>query len=435
MSNSESIFFSKEELEEFESWLDLKYDVVTWQGKYEKEFQTFWSTFFSSGQSLNQLIEKFEYAIINSKVGPLVNWFQWLKSNLICFSFITKEVSVEELAAQTNLSLREVSILLRDFFLDRLPFQEELLSESFQIVNIVSDGLDLTFHKLQEKLEVDVDYLKNSRPENVFCSMEVTLYPEWRQLVREIEKDFKGSHYDFKKLHSKISFQRQFKFFRDLVAILAVGFAIVWITLKININWERALFERISIYEPQLKWLNTKLTFKDQSEKGDSEFVLNPKDIDDVEEEDDNEFFEDEVRYDVESEVVLTSWDSLPKDFDTVEFEQSEYEELKKRGYRDTRYGHTKVYRVLMKSVDTNETKENLNELIQKYEATRVDNVKPGKRVPGGVYYNVFVPRLVLKEFMAQVMNLGDAVLYESRTRSGRNPPGKNKVFIWVKNI
>jgi hypothetical protein len=136
------------------------------------------------------------------------------------------------------------------------------------------------------------------------------------------------------------------------------------------------------------------------------------------------------------SEVTLTSWDSLPKDFDVAALEQSGYEEdLKGGGYRDTRYGHTKVYRVMMKSVDTEESKDKLVSLMDKYEVTRVDNVVPGKAVPGGVYYNLYVPRKYLKEFMAQVMDVDDSVLYESRTRTARNPPGMNKVFIWIKNI
>ena len=33
--------------------------------------------------------------------------------------------------------------------------------------------------------------------------------------------------------------------------------------------------------------------------------------------------------FEVESEVVLTSWDSLPKDFNVADLEQSDYEELK----------------------------------------------------------------------------------------------------------
>jgi len=133
--------------------------------------------------------------------------------------------------------------------------------------------------------------------------------------------------------------------------------------------------------------------------------------------------------------VVLTSWDSLPRDFGTADLEQSDYEELKKRGYRESRYGNTKVYRVMMKSVDTNTSRQKLNDLIGTYSVTQVDNVKPGKAVPGGFYYNLYVPRTHLKEFLAQVVDVDDSILYESRTRTTRNPAGKNKVFIWVKSI
>ena len=93
-----------------------------------------------------------------------------------------------------------------------------------------------------------------------------------------------------------------------------------------------------------------------------------------------------------------------------------------------------KVYRVMMKSVNSIDAKSKLNGLLTKYQVKQVDKVKPGKFVPGGVYYNLFVPRQYLKEFLAQVMDIDDSILYESRTR-GRNPPGKNKVFIWIKNI
>ena len=146
-----------------------------------------------------------------------------------------------------------------------------------------------------------------------------------------------------------------------------------------------------------------------------------------------SEFQEDE-RYDTESDVVLTSWDSLPKDFDVASLQQSEYEEMIKIGNRDTRFGNRKVYRIMMRSVDPNSSQEKLNLLLDKYGATQADNVKPGMYVPGGIYYNVFVPREFLKEFLAQVEEVDEAVLYETRTRR-KNPPGKNRVLIWVKAL
>jgi len=88
----------------------------------------------------------------------------------------------------------------------------------------------------------------------------------------------------------------------------------------------------------------------------------------------------------------------------------------------------------MMTSVDLENSRKNLNNLLKKYNVQQADNVKPGTYVPGGVYYNLFVPREYLKEFLAQVMEVEESTLYESRTRRS-NPPGKNKVFIWIKNL
>ena len=68
--------------------------------------------------------------------------------------------------------------------------------------------------------------------------------------------------------------------------------------------------------------------------------------------------------FETESEVILTSWDTLPRDFSTFDMELSGYEESEKGGFRDSRYGHKKVYRVMMKSADTLTTKNSLNKLI-----------------------------------------------------------------------
>ena len=78
--------------------------------------------------------------------------------------------------------------------------------------------------------------------------------------------------------------------------------------------------------------------------------------------------------------------------------------------------------------------KKKLDNLLSKYQVTQVDNVKPGMYVPGGLYYNIFVPKKFLKEFLAQVMETEEATLYETRTKI-KNPPGKGRVFIWIKGL
>jgi hypothetical protein len=192
----------------------------------------------------------------------------------------------------------------------------------------------------------------------------------------------------------------------------------------------------MKVYEPQYTRKNKILSFRSDNKKPFKSFELNEKDLDKVTEMEGLQKTKDEVetQFGTESEVVLTSWDSLPRDFDIADLEHSKYEEFRKNNNRDTRFGNKKVFRVMMKSVDPSISSEKLNVLLKKYKVTRVDNVKPGQSVPGGIYYNIFVPRDYLKEFLAQVMDLDEAILYETRTR-GKNPPGKNKVFIWIKNL
>ncbi len=437
MVHGESIVFSDAHQKSFEAWLGLNYDALTWQGRFEAEFSTFWESFFVPDQSLEQMIERFNYALLHAEIGPLNSWFTWLRNSFLCYTFITRPITLLELSNRSKVPYDSLALLLREYFLSHLPEYEEYFSKCFLVSNRVSPNLNISYRQIKEELSLGNE-VEQKNNESVLNSMEVTLYPEWKLLSKRMEKDLFNSSFDFSKIKSNLSFSRQLRVFREVLIFLLIGIGLVFLVQKVNKKWEKSILEQISIYEPQLKWLDTTLSFQENEEETKKDFELGAREIEEVETKEsrfDALSFDADIRYEEESDVVLTSWDSLPKDFDTVNLEQSDYEELKKRGYRDSRYGNTKVYRVLMRSVDSNASKDRLNILLKKYEVTRVDNVKPGKKVPGGTYYNLYVPRQYLKEFMAQVMEFDDAVLYESRTRTGRNPPGKNKVFIWVKNI
>lgn len=434
---SDNILFEEKDIKEFETWLGLNYDALTWQGRYESEFNSFWEAFFVPGQSLGQMVERFQFALLYAEIGPLHSWFIWLRNCFYCYTFLKKNISIIELSRNVGISFDSLGVTLREYFLDHYPEYEEELSEKFQIANRVSPNLDLKYKDLKALLSLDNSAEINNN-DSVLNSMEVTLYPEWQILNNKVRKNLFHPNFDFTRIKSNLSFSRQLRVFKEILIFVLIGIGLVFAVQKLNLKWEKAILEKISIYEPQLKWLDKSLSFKESPSGSKLDFELGARELDEVENKEsqfDNLDFDDEVRYEEESDVVLTSWDDLPKDFDTVNLEQSDYEEQRKRSYRDSRYGNTKVYRVLMKSVDIAQSKGRLNTLMDKYSVTRVDNVAPGKRVPGGIYYNLFVPMPYLKEFMAQVMEFDDAILYESRTRSGRNPPGKNKVFIWVKTI
>lgn len=432
----EKILVHKEDFDEFRSWLGLNIESITWQGRFQNEFEEFWKLFFLDGLSLSQISSRFEYATSNTKIGPMVSWFQWVRDKFTSFIFIKKDISVLELSRQLDVGVSDLASTLRVFFVEVYPHYEDHFSEVFQVGNKASPNIYHKYNDLKEKYNLE-EIFRGSHDEEIMPALEVTLYDEWSIFLEKMKKDLFHPEFNLSKIRKNASFRKQAVFVAEVLVLLAVGTGIFYVLKYGNQSFEKYLTDKISIYEPQFKWLDKNLTFKSLDNVEEKTFPLN---IGAIEEVDDSasqlgEVLVEEARFEAESEVVLTSMDSLPKDFEIAGLEQSEYEELRQRGYRDSRYGNTKVYRVMMKSVDTDRVRVSLDDLLKKYEVTQVDNVKPGLAVPGGFYYNLYVPRAKLKEFMAQVDEVDDTVIYESRTRTVRNPPGKNKVFIWVKRL
>jgi hypothetical protein len=430
------ILFSGEDFAEFREWLDLNMEGITWQRKYKAEFEQFWSHFFVSGMSLTQMMMRFEYAVEKVKIGPLSSWFGWLQEKFLCYIFVSKDITIEELSALSRIRAKKLANILRNFFTDNFPHLDDHFSEVFQIAHQASENLSISFKTLDKELGLSETKF-GSFEDDIMPSMEVTLYEEWSDFLRKMKKDFVAEEIDLNKIKKKASLKHQLNTIRDFVLFLVLGWVIIFSIKVVNEYYNETLIKKISIYEPQFQWLDKTLTFKSTTDDVVTEnFKLDADEIENIVDSKFNipEEYQEAERYETESEVILTSWDSLPKDFTVTELEQSKYEELEKGGYRDTRFGNKKVYRVMMKTVDTLRSKEELVKLLTKYAVKQVDQVEPGLSVPGGVYYNLFVPRKFLKEFLAQVMDIDESILYESRTR-GRNPAGKNKVFIWMKSI
>ncbi len=437
---SEKINFTKGDFYQFRQWLCLNDKSLTWQGRYEKEFEEFWDNFFRDDLKLKEISTQFDYLLKRSKVGPIVSWFTWLRNRFLCFVFINKGVTIKRLSREARIEESEVGLILRDFFIAKFPNKNSYFEDSLIIANKLSKNREMTFHGISKQIEENFE-ITGSNDNEIMKGMEVTLYESWKKISIQMKKDFQGKEINLNKLKNKEDFRKILESFSKVFAVACFAFFLVWAIEYLNIRYEKLLSEEVSIYEPQFRWEDQGLRFveADQSLKENNDnFAL---DIEDIENVDDSENFlgeslEDTRRESVESEVVLASVEALPKDFDVADIEKSEYEEDTGRlGYRDSRYGNTKVYRVMMKSSDTQTSREQLAQLIKQYKVTQVDNVKPGLSVPGGYYYNLYVPRSVLKEFMAKVKEVETSVIYESRTRARRNPPGKNKVFIWVKSI
>ena len=89
----------------------------------------------------------------------------------------------------------------------------------------------------------------------------------------------------------------------------------------------------------------------------------------------------------------------------------------------------------MMSSVKPEVIKILVGQMLDEYGIKQVDNVKPGTEIPGGIYFNLFVPRNELKRFLKQVSSFEDeSTILESKTVFG-GPKGMDKVFVWIKSI
>jgi hypothetical protein len=427
------------DFDQFKSWLDLDINSIAWEGRYAESFSGFWDSLFKEKIEPLELSERFELAKRIAKSGPLISWLTWLFEKFIVFSFIHQGSSVREISLTFELQERYVSTVLRDHLIKVYPIYEDLINDKLQISNVYSDNLFLTFPEL-EKILGDEARSKGTFEDDILAHMEVTLYPDWPNLVKELRKDLLSLKLDFENVKKKVSFKRQIRFVQEVIILLLILSVIIFVLKNTNKWYESYLVNKITLFEPNFFWLDKSLTYQEQDLLAKQQIDLSNKELDELERIEAQQVFTDETgasRFDPESDVVvLESVENVPKTFGEAETEQSEYEENKKGGYRDSSYASSnkKAYRILMASVEPTTIRSKILPLMQKYGITQVDNVKPGTQIPGGLYFNLSVPSKFLKEFMTKVSGMTEATIFESRSQGG-DVAGKNRVFIWVKGI
>jgi hypothetical protein len=417
----------------FKEWLELNLISISWEGRFLTEFNLFWDQLFLSDIEIEAQFKQITYIKSQLKEGPLISWFSWLRDKFLCFVFLNKDLSITDLASISNYTESEISLILRNFFIDRFPHLEELINEELHMGNILATNKNLKFKELQKTLALDIEIRGNS-DDDILASLEVTLYSEWKKITKIVQK---SQNTENKKVIKKGTLKRQLKFIKELVVLFLVGGILIFV-IKLGNKWyEDHLVKKISIFEPSFFWLDKNLSFKSELLIDKNVIDISSNELEKLEQIESQKVFMESAkasRFEVESDVVLTSVDSLPKDFNVVDLEKSNYEEVRKGGYRNMRYGRRKAYRVMMTSVSPKETKEEIIKYLNRYKVKQVDNVKPGTEIPGGMYFNLYVPLADLKEFLSKVSSVQESTILESKTVFG-GPAGTSKVFIWVKSI
>lgn len=428
--------FTEEDQQFFTSWINLDFEAISWEGRYLEDFNLFWHNFIKSELTLNELFERFKNASSNLSEGPLIAWINWLQEKLTIYTFVFKGFSIKEISDISGRRAPEVATILRKFFVERLPHLEEPINEKFNVGTILSENLHVSFKTLSQEFSLNKDELKGTLDNEVLNSLEVTLYSEWK-VLSSLFASHKDKKNNITNLKSKFVLKQQLKFMQELAVLFIIGGLLIFV-VKVGNKWyEDYLEKKISLFEPNFFWLDKDLSFKGEKVLGPDDISVSLDQLEELEKIESKNVFEDASsnnRYEVETDVVLTSIDALPKDFDVADLEQSNYEEIKKGGFRNNRYGRRKAYRVLLTSVNPKVTKSDLINILNSYEIEQVDNVKPGTEIPGGIYFNLNVPAPFLKEFLLKVSAVEESVILESKTVS-RGPAGTNRVFIWIKSI
>ncbi len=430
------LIFTKNDYLEFRSWLNLNLEGLTWQGRFKKEFESFWDTFFEESLTLKTLMVRFEYAYSQVRIGALSSWFLWLRDRFLNYIFIFKNKSIGQLASEAELPPPLIATILRSFLLDEYPHLDQYFSQVFQVGNILSPNLSTSFYKI--KMDINIQSpTSGSREDEIMPSMEVTLFDEWGLFLKKMKADFSSKVFDLSKIKERSTFLKQVRIIQDVSLLLLLFTLTIFGVRQGNVWYEKHLSNKVSIYEPQFSWLNKSGFFKAAENKPAQTFKLDFDGIKDISKSEEiNEFFDPE-KYEEETEVTLTNFENIPRDFNKADKEASQYEgdAENPNGLRETKGGTTKIYRLMMTSTNSYASRDQINELVKKYGAEPVGESKPGNDVPGGVYFNLHIPRAEFKDFMSEVMKVNQSKLFESNTSNVKNVPGKTRVFIMVKSI
>ena len=167
------VTFSKKDFAHFYQWLCLDEEGITWQGKYHHDFHDFWSIFFISDISLDQLTSRFSYVCRQVKIGPLNAWFKWLQQKFITYCFIHKGMSIEEISDQSKMPPSQVAFLLRDFYVSHFPLMLDQLNDCFELGNISDPCFSMNVDELNKKLEIEENIMGSDQNETM-ATLEIT---------------------------------------------------------------------------------------------------------------------------------------------------------------------------------------------------------------------------------------------------------------------
>lgn len=429
------ILFSKEDVTNFMKWTGLNDRSITWKGQRSKDFYIFWEVIFLEKASFSDLCLRIDRLLEIVSNGPFFSWLEWLKDQLIVYFFVEKEVPLDAfLMTQKVVPEKKVIITLCNYFVAKFPKKSAFFNNFFQINNVFLPKYeDINFEKIKKELNLTKS-VSGVLDDDFMVDLEVTLFPEWDKVFSKITNELNLNRPDYWKTR-KLDFLKSLSLFiRDIAVVFTVSVIFLKTTYWFLTHYENQLLNQIELFTPDIFKKEMTLTFRKSgpTTKREVEEFDEVKKIAEKDSSEENFFYD---RQDPESDVFVTSIESMPQDFTYSEYEKSNYEELLNVGLRDDVHGQRKVYRILLTTQDAHNAKNKIDELIQNYKGKPVNTVRPGTFVAGGIYYNLFLPLKEVKPFIMDVNHFNSEMrLYVARTQRPL-PPDQARVFVWVKII
>jgi len=413
----------------FIQWLGIDIKSISWENKYKDQFDLFWSYTFDEKEQFDNHFTKIKKFIGICQEGPFKSWLLWLQESYVIYLFQYYNFSIIEISKISRIQITDVSFMLRAYFIDNMPAQKFNINNDLSIISPQNSKAALSFKDLVESYNITEELIH--KKDQSLKELEVTLLKSWVYVYEVLPKKEKK----IIKSSSEIPLKKQISFFQELLLLFVLSGVLI-LGIKFANKWyEDYLTKQVTLFESNFFWLDKNLVFESQTQKT-PEIELSFSEIDKLEKTENNLEVSDKsgvIRYEDESDVVVTSVQSLPQNFEIANMEQSSYEEKRKGGYRDFSYGRRRAYRVMLTSVKPGILKSKLYKILNNYSVRKADNVDPGKKIPGGIYFNLYISRAQIKKFLSEMDGI-EATILESKTIFG-GPRNMDKVFIWIKEV
>ena len=367
-------------------------------------------------------------------------WLQHLLNYYSLFLFFNKNISLQTLLQTKFVTLADYLLFLRKNFQLIFPHKMNEIDSFFATLAREIQYRDLGLKEILENLDIK---MQDSDFHTLYASSLPELEP--RSVVKfseTIRLQMHQSHLGlWQKMHWRnwtLNSNYWKMFFLQILIMTLVTVFLFFVIKKINHFYEKIILEKITLLEPNFLWLDTKLTFKNETDIPQKEIKLSSTQLDELEKLErleqsqiqESEFFpESDI---IDTSVAIGGWAGISQEFSGSEEEVPA--PTVNSDYRDIYNGFSKAYRLMLNSADLFDMRQKLIGLFKTYKVKEANIPYVGKESLEGVYFNVYIPSTKIQQFIAEVGNIEMTNTYISKT-SHIPPKGYERVFIWVKRI